>query len=70
MENLLDSNALGETNGLKKRLKLKTLLEERAKGALIQERISSIEEMDGPTKLFFYFLVKQKKKKKKIALPS
>ncbi len=52
-ENLLYLNTLGETNDLKKnRLELKTLLEERAKGALVRARISSIKEMDAPTKFF------------------
>lgn len=54
MENLLEFNVLGVTNDLKKkRLELKTLLEERAKGALIRASISSIKKMDAPTNFFF-----------------
>lgn len=45
MENLLELNVLGVTNDLKKkRLELKTLLEESAKGALIRASISSIRK--------------------------
>ncbi len=63
-ENLLYLNTLGETNDLKKkRLELKTLLEERAKGALVRARISSIKEMDAPTKFFFNLERKVVKKK-------
>ncbi len=69
LEKLLDLNALGETIDLKKkRLVLKTLLEERAKGALVRARISSIKEMDAPTKLFFN-LERKVVKQKKNALP-
>ncbi len=64
MENLLDLNTLGETNDLnKKRLELKTLLDERAKGALVRARISSIKEMDAPTKFFLNLERKVAKKK-------
>ncbi len=68
-ENLLYLNTLGETNDLKKkRLELKTLLEERAKGALVRERISSIKELDAPTKFFFNLERKVVKKKNMLYL--
>jgi len=70
MENVIDLNVSGMTKDLKKnRLELKTLLEERAKGALIRARISSIKEMDAPTK-FFFNLEHKAVKQRKYAIPS
>lgn len=54
MENVMDVNVLGVSNDLRnKKLELRSILEERAKGALIRARISSIKDMDSPTSYFF-----------------
>lgn len=51
MENVMDHvNVLGVSNDLRnKKLELRTILEERAKGALIRARISSIKDIESPT---------------------
>ncbi len=61
---LIDVDDHGSMDVLKKKkMELKSLLEERVKGALVRARISSIKEMDAPTTYFFGLERKEAQKK-------
>lgn len=60
---LIDVDDHGSMDVLKKKkMELKSLLEEKVKGALVRARISSIKEMDAPTTYFLGLNVRKHKR--------